>query len=118
MSIIVALTLLAQLGTPIQKVGPSCPLGYYAQGAYCTPSSGVGRYTEAFPRAGNSCPGAGIGPAITALEPPGSFGSHGPSNDLRGKGRSMAAPATLATQRAGAVAARPRPRADVRPAST
>ena len=56
MTPLLALTLLAQLGTPIQKVGPSCPLGYYAQGAYCTPSSGVGRYTEAFPRAGNSCP--------------------------------------------------------------
>ncbi|QNJ06506.1 hypothetical protein SynMEDNS5_01791 [Synechococcus sp. MEDNS5] len=42
----------------------------------------------------------------------------GTSNDPRGKSRSMAAPATLATQRAGAVAARPRPRADVRPAPT
>ena len=56
MHTLLALTLLAQLGTPIQKVGPSCPLGYYAQGAYCTPSSGVGRYTEAFPVQGRSCP--------------------------------------------------------------
>ena len=56
MTPLLALTLLAQLGTPIQKVGPSCPLGYYRQADYCVPSSGVGRYTEAFPRAGNSCP--------------------------------------------------------------
>ena len=56
MTTIIAFTLLAQLGTPIQKVGPSCPLGYYAQGAYCAPSNGVGRYTEAFPVQGKSCP--------------------------------------------------------------
>ena len=47
---------LAQLGTPIQRIGPSCPLGYYRQGAYCTPSAGVGRYTEAIPKQGRSCP--------------------------------------------------------------
>jgi hypothetical protein len=56
MPTLLALTLLAQLGTPIQKVGPACPLGYYSQGAYCTPSTGVGRYTEAIPKAGNTCP--------------------------------------------------------------
>jgi len=55
-STLLAMALLAQLGTPIQKAGPSCPLGYYSQGAYCTPSKGVGRYTEAIPKAGSACP--------------------------------------------------------------
>ena len=56
MASLLALTLVAQLGTPIQKVGASCPLGYYRQGDYCTPSAGVGRYTEAIPKSGNACP--------------------------------------------------------------
>ena len=56
MNTLLALALVAQLGTPIPKVGASCPLGYYRQGDYCTPSTGVGRYTEAIPKDGRSCP--------------------------------------------------------------
>lgn len=42
--------------TPIQRSGPSCPIGYYRQGNYCTPSAGVGQQNQAIPKEGSSCP--------------------------------------------------------------
>jgi hypothetical protein len=39
---------------PLSKVG-SCPLGYYASGSYCVPSSN-GNTRGAIEKTGNSCP--------------------------------------------------------------
>ncbi len=47
------LLLLAQLAQPVPRLS-SCPLGYYAQGAYCTPSAWTKR--PAVERVGTSCP--------------------------------------------------------------
>jgi hypothetical protein len=38
---------------PLPRLG-SCPLGYYASGSYCLPSSGSSR--GAIEKSGNSCP--------------------------------------------------------------
>ena len=49
------LTLLLQL-SPIQRVGPSCPLGYYRSGGYCLPTSSPIQRREAVPLYGPTCP--------------------------------------------------------------
>ena len=42
--------------TPIQRVGSSCPLGYYRSGGYCLPTRSPVSTREALPLYGPSCP--------------------------------------------------------------
>jgi hypothetical protein len=51
-----ALALLLANTTPITKMGPSCPFGYYSASGYCVPSAALERRTQSIPRTETTCP--------------------------------------------------------------
>ena len=55
MTFAILFPLLFAQAQPIQKVGYSCPLGYYVSGSYCVPSVG-NRSKWSIPKEGRSCP--------------------------------------------------------------